>query len=156
MKTYKLTPFPMGNLFNERTYTPDGANSSCRAILELVRGFGFPEHTWNKDKKGYSGNYSVARWENCREQGYVITIENEWHIVFFEHRNSDNLCVLSFNKHTINSPTIDDIPTDHPFAKSKHDGFTSFNYDKVYECAKNIYNEIEHLSRTLKECRKPY
>ena len=54
----------------------------------------------------------VARWENCREQGYVIslrlpTYSKQLNIAFFEHRNTDSICAIVWEQRTLNSPTIE-------------------------------------------------
>lgn len=84
----------------------DGADAQSQAVLAYLRGMnGEFESDWLTEPR-------VARWENCREQGYVIMMLNkkppsQLNIAFFEHRNSDSICAIEWRQITINSPTID-------------------------------------------------
>jgi len=89
----------------------DGANAQARAVLAYMsRGDGI-EESWNG--KEYAAKVIVARWSNCREQGYVCSMRapahsaNQLNIAFFEHRNSDNICAVKWEQSTINPPDID-------------------------------------------------
>lgn len=69
------------------------------------------EESWHDVKGCYSAAPKIARWENCREQGYVVSMENDSgeqiNIAFFEHRNSDSICAVEWKQNTLNAPTID-------------------------------------------------
>lgn len=88
-----------------KEYLQDGADYQSRAVLMLVQGllddayFGYEKPT-------------VARWSNCREQGYVISThtfkEKDMHIAFFQHRNSDSIHAVRWEEHYMtNPPTIE-------------------------------------------------
>jgi len=90
-------------------YMDDGAYSQAKAVLGAISDFYIEESYADGD---YQANPEVARWENCREQGYVISMRSPDHrkqinIAFFEHRNSDNICAILWEQTTTNSPTID-------------------------------------------------
>lgn len=64
----------------------DGANYQARAILAILQSY----------DDLYDLNLNLARFHNCREQGYSIKlskINKTIHIVFFEHRSGDCICV---------------------------------------------------------------
>lgn len=91
-------------------YLQDGANYQARAVLMLLQRMTI-EESWNDEFQKYDAEPQVARWENCREQGYVVSLRaenhNHLHIAFFEHRNSDNICAIQWEQNCLNSPTID-------------------------------------------------
>lgn len=90
-------------------YLVDGANKQARAVLCLLQGFDV-EESWSKEFKRYTAEPMIARWQNCREQGYVITMRTPGktlNVAFFEHRNSDDICALRWVQTSTNSPTIE-------------------------------------------------
>ncbi len=89
-------------------YLRDGADNPPRAVLHVFNAINsdFPE-------------IEVGRWENCREQGYVISAKG-LNIAFFEHRNSDEIHAVKFNGYFINTPSIHDISENHAYCNSKH------------------------------------
>jgi len=74
-------------------YMQDGANWQARAVLAVVQdllGEGIAD-SYNKEYHCYTHEFKVGRWENCREQGYVVSLHvgtEQLNIAFFEHRNS--------------------------------------------------------------------
>lgn len=95
-------------------YNKDGACPQAKATLAMFQQLlcdGI-ESSWNDTFKRYEAQINVARWENCREQGYVLTMRSkdykqQLNIAFFEHRNSDEICAVRWEQVTMNSPTID-------------------------------------------------
>lgn len=95
---------------------PDGANFQARAVLEMVRyhlGDGI-ESSWDAELRRYVAEPKFTRFDNCREQGYVIymrdrNLNNQINIAFYEHRNSDSIYVQVNNVWTFNAPTLNDI-----------------------------------------------
>ena len=91
-------------------YMNDGAHPQAQATLAFLRN-SVIEESWCNEKERYLADVLVARWENCREQGYVVILRNQQrkqlNIAFFEHRNSDSLCAIKWPQNTLNSPTID-------------------------------------------------
>ena len=94
-----------------RNYLRDGAGSQARAVLTHLQGLGEIESSWSDKNKEYRASIRVSRWENCREQGYVVMLRNvnfdQLNIAFFEHRNSDSIHAIMWKQNTINSPTIE-------------------------------------------------
>lgn len=97
----------MTDLFH---YMQDGAGYQARAVLMHLQGCGPIQSSWDEKYKCYRAEIKVARWENCREQGYVVMLKKrseQINIAFYEHRNSDGLHALVWTQNTINSPTLD-------------------------------------------------
>lgn len=129
-------------------YAQDGADASSRAVLALVQGLcaNFEDVDSNVDSVG------VSRWSNCREQGYVATVRpklyekdrpKQLNIAWFEHRNSDNICVVVWKQDTIDAPTIHDADfSSFDIYKDKYDVTESFNYYQHFDCAVFISKQI--------------
>lgn len=93
------------------SYFQDGACRQARAVLCLLQGMSV-EESWDDQFHRYRAEPKVARWENCREQGYVVMLRAEngknLNIAWFEHRNSDSICALRWEQVAFpNSPNID-------------------------------------------------
>lgn len=92
-------------------YLLDGAGSQARAVLMHLQGRGYIKSSWDDRFKYFRADVKVARWENCREQGYVVMLYNQkntqLNIAFFEHRNTDSIDAIVWMQNTIDSPTID-------------------------------------------------
>lgn len=132
------------NLFNNNH---DGANHQAQAVLAMVRylmGDGI-ESSWDNDIKRYLADPRVHRYDNCREQGYVVYMRGPRHadqinIAFYEHRNSDCIYVQVVEALTPNAPTLDVITS---AMETKWSG-TSFNVGDIMPAA-------AFISRTLQE-----
>lgn len=114
----------------------DGAHPAAQAVLCLLKGFEI-EDSYNSGYKRYDAEIKVARWENCREQGYVLMLKSkdyskQLNIAFFEHRNSDNICAVKWEQVTLNSPTIDTAKFGDVY-KDKYDVSHSVGYKNHYE-----------------------
>lgn len=99
-----------GKLFQDT----DGARAAAQAVLAYLRK-GHIDQSWCDRREMYLAEPTVARWHNCREQGYVVSLRNkaltkQINIAFFEHRNSDSICAVVFEASTVNPPTLADIP----------------------------------------------
>ena len=93
---------------------PDGADEQARAVLAYLSAYDGIEGSWNDARFAYDAEPTVDRWNNCREQGYVICLRSknmsrQLNIAFFEHRNSDSICAVEWEQLTINPPTIDNM-----------------------------------------------
>lgn len=140
------------------SYLDDGANYQAQAVLAFLRGTGNIEESWNAEFKYYDAKPEVARWHNCREQGYVVSLRgprysNQINIAWFEHRNSDSICAVEWNATYTNPPTINDIPEDAPFYKSKWDVSHSVSVGKASEMADWI-NERLHSFWLLEKSKE--
>lgn len=129
-------------------YAQDGAGHSARAVLaylQMTFGDGI-EESWNSEHKCYKAIPRIGRWENCREQGYVIrmrgkTANRQINIAWFEHRNSDEICAIIWEQSTINSPTIDTAEFGDVY-KDKYDISHSVKWDRAADMAKWISDEL--------------
>lgn len=129
-------------MINIEHYMEDGANWQAQCVLAYLRDLGSSrvKHlTWDKEK--HIGELRVGRCENCREQGYIFTFIYKFkqlvHFWVYEHRNSDELCVVEFNGTYINTPTIDNIPM-----KDKYDTTKEFSCGDVVSCGEWIVDRI--------------
>lgn len=128
---------------------PDGANFQARAVLEMVRCIigGGIEASWNDDRKCYDAEPNFTRFDNCREQGYVIYLSSkdyskQINIAFYEHRNSDRIYIQVNDKHTFNAPVLDDITES---MSDKWDCAFSAGWGKVSEAAKFIVDKLDEF-----------
>ena len=133
-------------MINIEHYMTDGANWQAQCVLAYLRYMGnlkVQDLTWNEEKERYEGELRVGRCENCREQGYVFTIiygvKELVHFWVYEHRNSDDLCVVEFEGFFINTPTINDIPM-----KDKYDTTKEFSCGDIVDCGNWIIERIEY------------
>lgn len=131
---------------NLSSYNNDGANHQAKAVLSFLQNMTI-EDSWNKETKEYDADIKVARWENCREQGYVISLRSknrskQLNIAFFEHRNTDKICAVKWNQLTMNSPTIDTAVFGDIY-KDKYDTSFDCGYGEILEMSEWIKNELE-------------
>ena len=134
-------------------YLEDGANYQARATLMFLQRHDGIKESWNSEYKRYDAEIQIARWENCREQGYVVSLRNkkreQINIAFFEHRNSDNICAIKWNQESINTLTIDNAEFGDVY-KDKYDTSHSVNYGRAYEMAEWIRQELkQHWVKSL-------
>ena len=139
-------------------YFEDGAKWQEQVVLMILKGrmIEVIGDTYDTKKSEYKAKICVGRYENCREQGYVFTLMYDdrqlAHYCVFEHRNSDSICVIKFNKYCLNTPTIEEIWEGR---KDKYDVTKSFNYmafnsvtDYIIEDMKaEINKHIESLNK---------
>ncbi len=129
---------------------PDGANFQARAVLEMVRyllggeGSGI-EASWDDEWKRYIADPQLARFDNCREQGYVIYMrsrnyDKQINVTFYEHRNSDGLCVQVNDVKTFNAPQLSDIVGTWA---DKWDVTHPFQFGEITAAAKCIVKILE-------------
>lgn len=141
---------------NIENFLFDGANVQAQIVAILLRDR--YEHildvSW--DKKGfYRGMISIGRFENCREQGYVVSLRFDGHqrnYAFYEHRNTDCICVIVKDFVTINTPTKAEMICD---MEDKWDVTKTFEYGKWQECVEFIDEDMrEVLSKWVEEYNK--
>ena len=142
-------------MINIGYYLEDGANWQAQCVLAYLRTMGKSEVeylTWNKEKSRAKGELQVGRCENCREQGYIFTLtysaKQLVHFWVYEHRNSDELCVVEFEGGGfINTPTINDIPM-----KDKYDTTKEFSCGDIVSCGEWIVERIkEYINKEKNE-----
>jgi hypothetical protein len=120
---------------------PDGANHQARAVLAYLESRDGLENSWSDHFGEYIACPKVSRWENFREQGYVVwlyspDLNKQINIAFFEHRNSDVICAVEWYQTTLNAPTIETAQLGDAYN-------TSFEYGKASKMADWIYSRLE-------------
>lgn len=124
-------------------YLKDGAGRQARGVLPFI-----DENIESSFKEGrYQADVQVGRWENAREQGYVISMRGQDHtrqinVAFFEHRNSDEIHAIKWEQVTLNTPTIDGLPKDHSYYNSKYNTDFRVGYGEVLEMATWVNNVL--------------
>lgn len=119
-------------MINIENYMNDGANWQAQSVLSFIRAHkeSAVDDTWNDEFHRYDADIIVGRFENCREQGYIISVkykfEKQRNYAVYEHRNSDDICVVVFDKQTINTPTLNDV------CKAMNDN--KYNLTKAFPC----------------------
>ena len=130
-------------------YLNDGANWQAQAVLAYIRGNiirleDFVKYE-NKDKNLFY-KARVGRYENCREQGYVFSIQvgygNDRHYAVYEHRNSDTLCVLISNGLCMNTPNGKFMWNDRDENASKYDYNKRFDCGDIVKCGEWIIDDM--------------
>lgn len=137
---------------NIENYMQDGACWQAQAVLAYVRGniYHLTEDKYYKT----SLRIQVGRYENCREQGYVISVyfygkkdgnpvRLQRNYAVYQHRNSDAICVLISNTWTINTPGIGDMWKDKGEDPRSSDYDMGFRWDDISGCGNYIIKDIE-------------
>jgi len=144
-------------------YHTDGANRQAQAVLAFVQyliGDGI-EESWNDEFKCYDADIEVARWENCREQGYILSLrspkygQNQLNIAFFEHRNTDSICAIKWHQWSLNSLNIDTAEFGEECYSNKWETSYDVSYGEAYKMADWIRDQlINHWVEHADEKRK--
>ena len=128
-------------------YLKDGANYQARAVLAYLQMHDGIEDSWNSEFKTYDARIEVARWENCREQGYIVSLRNENHdqlnIIFFEQRNSDSICAVKWEQSSLNSLNIYTAEFGDVY-KTKYEVSYDVGYGRPVKMAEWIWSELEN------------
>ena len=132
-------------------YLEDGAGTSARVVLMFLQGdigTGM-DVSYNEEYHRHEAEINIARWENCREQGYVVSLRTkdyskQLNIAWFEHRNNDNICAIEWEQCTTNSPTIDTAQFGNIY-KDNYDVSKSVRYDEYGVMADWIFHELENF-----------
>jgi hypothetical protein len=134
-------------MIDVKNYLNDGANYKAQAVLAIIRGY--------RDEIAEVANHhesvmvNVGRFENCREQGYVFSLWYEYkfikHYAVYEHRNSDNICVLINDQYTTNTPNADQMFGN----RGKYDVDKTFPYNGIIDAADFIISEMQNEIRNV-------
>ncbi len=128
-----------------KDYMNDGANYQVQAVLAYLKPNADIEESWN-EKGFYDADIRIGRWENCREQGYIVYLKsfgiNQLNIAFFEHRNSDRICAIKWEQNSINSLTIDTAEFPKNVYSDKYDVSFSVAYGQALEMANWISEQF--------------
>lgn len=127
-------------------YMEDGANWQAQSVLAYLRVTknNAIDKTWNKEFRKYDASIEVGRYENCREQGYIFSVQykgEQRNYCVYEHRNSDDICVVVFDAVTINTPTLEMVCD--AMGDSKWNYTKSFDYGNIVECGDYILFDIK-------------
>ena len=141
-------------MYNIENFLFDGADVQAQIVALLIRNqrSRVLDLVWNKEWKDYEGRISIGRFENCREQGYVVSLNdykgNQRNYAFYEHRNSDSICIVKFDQLTINTPTLEDVCNK---MEDKYDYTKSFGWGEILACGEWIGRDIENFVTSIKE-----
>lgn len=127
-------------------YMNDGANWQAQAVLAYLRATknNAIDKTWNKEFHKYDASVVVGRYENCREQGYIFSVQYEGeqrNYCVYEHRNSDDLCVVVFDALTMNTP-VKELVWD-AMGNSKWNYTKAFGFGEIVSCGDYIIEDIK-------------
>ena len=114
-------------------YLQDGASAETRATLMLIQENANIQESWNKKLIQYDARIKVSRWENGREQGYILSLrdsqQKQLNIIIFQHRNSGVLSATKWEQQSLNALNITNAVFDNEFNYSVDDGeFTEMAY----------------------------
>ena len=133
-------------MVNINEYLNDGANWQAQAVLAYIKGNIFSLENFVKYDNNLFYKAKVGRYENCREQGYVFSIqvgyENERHYAVYEHRNSDTLCVLISDGLCMNTPNVEFMWKDRGENASKYDYNKGFDCGDIIKCGEWIIADM--------------
>lgn len=132
-------------------YLNDGANWQAQAVLAAVRGniYDLLSDTYDNDYYyRYHAKVEVGRYENCREQGYVFTLYYDdrqvKHYAVYEHRNSDQICILCQTGISMNTPNASFMFGPD---RGKYDVDKSFSSGQIMEAANWIIDDMKESIR---------
>lgn len=133
-------------------YMNDGANWQAQVILIYMRHYEdlILEDTYNSDIHCYEASLSVGRYENCREQGYIFSLRYKGmqrNYAVYEHRNTDNLCIVANNIETIDTPSSAII---YDNMCDKYDTTEDFHYAEFGECALWLIGDMRKFIKEIK------
>jgi len=128
-------------------YLDDGAWYQAKAVLAFLQPMQI-EESYNKEWHDYEADIKVWRWENCREQWYVVYLKaknlKQLNIAFFEHRNSDCIEAVKWEQWSMNSLHIDNAEFWEVY-KTKWETSHSESYWNVSQMADWIFNELKEF-----------
>jgi len=146
-----------------KDYMRDGANYQARAVLAYLQQYGSIGESWNEEYEDYDANVEIGRWENGREQGYIVSLRDQkdfkqLNIAFFEHRNSDQICAIKWHQNSFNSITINTAKFPENIYQDKWQLSHIVGYGNVVEMADWIWEQltihwIEGRNEEMKERR---
>jgi hypothetical protein len=143
------------NMTKLHNYLEDGANYQAKCVLIFLQRI-----LEEDDEK----RIAVGRWENCREQGYVISFHRhdkisdifpqyksiQMNIAWFEHRNSDSIHAIKWEQNTINTPTIDIADfTEANIYKDSFDTSYQVTYKDFMKMAEWIKKQIDEFYENI-------
>lgn len=133
-------------------YLFDGACAQAHAVLAYLRDNmdDALDGTWNNSLMNWDARLDVGRYENCREQGYIFSVRHlgcQLNFAVYQHRNTDELCVIKFEYHSINTP---DAIAVWENMKDKNDIDAKFDYFDIKNCGRYIVESIKDFLQEIK------
>jgi len=130
-----------------RNYLDDGASAQSKAVIAMVQQSPDIEESWNKRISDYDARIEIGRWENCREQGYILSLRdekyNQLNIAFFEHRNSDDIHAIKWVQHSTNTISIDNAVFPDGIYSTKYDTSFVVGYGEIVKMADWISEQLQ-------------
>lgn len=142
---------------NLKHFNNDGANYKAQMILAYLRNYAEQPFDDNGLKYDYGNCIEVARYDNCREQGYIFTLNVHYkqrHYAVYEHRNSDEIIVLISTKQVMHTPSVDDMWADKGENATKYDYDKDFAYNEVMDACEWIIDDMTEAVRVMEEEHK--
>lgn len=138
-------------------YMNDGANWQAQAVLAYLRVTknNAINKTWNEKFHKYDAEVCVGRYENCREQGYIFSVlynGEQRNYAVYEHRNSDQLCVVVFNALTKNTPQKELVWD--AMGDSKWNYTKAFGFGEIVSCGDYIVKDMKEFINKVQESKK--
>ena len=138
-------------------YMHDGANWQAQAVLAYLREAksNTINETWNEEYHCYDAEVYVGRYENCREQGYIFSVMykgKQRNYCVYEHRNSDQLCVVVFDAISNGTPSKElvwDAMGDNKWNFTK-----AFGFGEIVPCGNYINKDIKEFINKVQESNK--
>lgn len=124
-----------------------GIKAAALAVKGYLDGYDGIESSWNDEASRYLADVKCAPWYNGREAGIVVYMrgahsKGQLNLAIYEHRNSDNICVLMWEQDThINPPCLANLPDG--VMPTKWDYSKSFNYNGAVEAAAWVKDQLE-------------
>jgi hypothetical protein len=127
-----------------------GINRQSLAVLAILSQYEPSWATYNEAISNYDIEFETKPWYNGRERGILISMSHDigtkaLHFAIFEHRNSDNLCVMMWEKECFywNHPDENAIEEAYGKSKDKYDVTASFPCNGIGECVDWVEKEME-------------
>jgi hypothetical protein len=124
----------------------DGASATVQSILPLIRDQLENEISWC-DHDSYRMP-QCHRYHNCREQGYTLIfkrnigeLEPNLNIVIYQHRNSDQICLIVWEHTHHYPPTQASLIAEGIFEK-KSDYTAIFEYNEGDAVARYVTHRV--------------
>lgn len=144
-------------MINIENYMHDGANWQAQSVLAYFRVTknNAIDKTWNKEYHRYDAEVNVGRYENCREQGYIFSVRyngKQRNYAVYEHRNSDQLCVVVFDaisNYTPRKELVWDAMGDNKWNFTK-----SFGFGEIVSCGDYIIEDMKEFINKIQETKK--
>jgi hypothetical protein len=130
-----------------------GIKGQALAVLAILSQYEPHWAEYNKEYSDYAVGFETRPWYNGRERGIIISMTHfprgkmVLHFAIFEHRNSDQLCVLKWETDHFyyNSPDAENaIEEAYGKDKTKWDVSAQFPCNDIKSCVDWIEKEMEN------------